>query len=377
MNSNSGNDGNDGNDVTTRALEPDMDGAINHMQLSPAHLSKLTVFVQGSSTTGNAVLINSLRISMSHLCNVVHMDHTTEVLLKETHDVTIPMLVKYLCAIGGKVVVIDVYNTPIEKKMSMFLEDIGAYHFNQPDAMVSRLPLIRAFNRFNKLFPHIIAEDSFISQFGLLDMPPFNAVDKCASIIHEKVSYVKLRMTDLSCWGEILRPFLGQSFRIITVDNFNKLSLKKMHDWFIQDYKIPENILDLVNQCEDAKRYHSEDEWTEYINSWKLRVTKNVTSFSDSEYQVYSTISKENAYLEPVIQNEYMDDGCICAGCSEIRRILYGRICEGYKARISDRVWHSDTLANLGNTSSSSNSVQRKKERRYTRGSDVVFPFGR
>ena len=69
--------------------------------------------------------------------------------------VTINEIIMYNKQIGRDVFVIDIYRTPIERKMSAFFENISSFHFNNTDSNVNKYDLPKVVKRFNQIFLHI------------------------------------------------------------------------------------------------------------------------------------------------------------------------------------------------------------------------------
>ena len=89
------------------------------------------VFIYTPPKVGSTTLVTSLRISLGKNYNIIHIhDEIMLNVLTKIHGVKINDLIKYLSNIGKNVYVIDIYRTPIERKMSEFFEKITAYHFN-------------------------------------------------------------------------------------------------------------------------------------------------------------------------------------------------------------------------------------------------------
>ena len=64
-------------------------------------------------------------------------------------------IILYNKHIGRDVNVIDVYRSPIERKISAYFEKIGAHHFNNRDEIVNTYNVNKVINRFNNIFPYI------------------------------------------------------------------------------------------------------------------------------------------------------------------------------------------------------------------------------
>ena len=126
------------------------------------------VFVYSAPKVGSTSLISSLRIFASDTIDVrhIHDEKMIQVLIK-VNNVTVNEIILFNKYIGRNVYVIDVYRSPIERKMSAFFEKIGAYHFNNTDEQINNYHINRIIHRFNRIFPYICNDDHFIDKYGI------------------------------------------------------------------------------------------------------------------------------------------------------------------------------------------------------------------
>jgi hypothetical protein len=96
------------------------------------------VFVYSAPKVGSTSIVSSLRIFGTDKISVIHI-HDEEMLriLGRVTGVTINEIILYNKHMGRDVYVIDVYRSPVERKISAFFEKIGAYHFNNRDEIVN------------------------------------------------------------------------------------------------------------------------------------------------------------------------------------------------------------------------------------------------
>ena len=104
--------------------------ANNALNITNSNLNKI-IFIYSYPKVGSTSLVTSLRVFASHLYNVIHI-HDEDMLKKlcNIKNITINDLIIYNKYIGKEVYVIDVYRSPIERKMSTFFEKIDTLHFN-------------------------------------------------------------------------------------------------------------------------------------------------------------------------------------------------------------------------------------------------------
>ena len=102
------------------------------------------VFIYTPPKVGSTTLVTSLRISASFKLTVIHIhDEAMLSVLTNINNVTINDIIKYNAYIGKKVYVIDVYRSPIERKISGFFENLASYHFNNTEENVNKYSIYR------------------------------------------------------------------------------------------------------------------------------------------------------------------------------------------------------------------------------------------
>ena len=87
------------------------------------------IFIYTPPKVGSTTLVSSLRVSLGKSYNIIHIhDEVMLSVLTRINNVKINDIINYLSNNGKKVYVIDVYRTPIERKMSEFFEKISPFH---------------------------------------------------------------------------------------------------------------------------------------------------------------------------------------------------------------------------------------------------------
>ena len=114
--------------------------------------SNKLVFVYSAPKVGSTSIVSSLRIFGTDKISVIHI-HDEEMLriLGSVTGVNVNEIILYNKHIGRDVYVIDVYRSPIERKISDYFEKIGSYHFNNRDEIVNTYNVNKVINRFNNI----------------------------------------------------------------------------------------------------------------------------------------------------------------------------------------------------------------------------------
>ena len=137
------------------------------------------IFIYTPPKVGSTTLVSSLRISLGKIYSVVHIhDDTMLSVLTGINNVTVNEIINYLASKGKKVYVIDVYRTPIERKMSEFFEKISPYHFNNTEENISKYTIKRISDRFNKLFPYLALGEHYFDKYNIANPIEFDMEKK-------------------------------------------------------------------------------------------------------------------------------------------------------------------------------------------------------
>ena len=176
--------------------------------------------------------------------------------------------------------------------------------------------------RFNRVFPYVGVGDHFLDKYGLnrSEIPEFDFVRKMMLIEKNGVKYVKLRLKDSSSWGDILSGLLKTEIIVRPDHETGKKPLGGLYAKFKAQYKIPENLMNMVVEDISLFTFYSKEEREAYINKWRTTVTPPFAHFTQNEYNTYHEISSENSLYMKVKYDHYLDNGCICNECSKRRQ---------------------------------------------------------
>ena len=148
------------------------------LNINKTNNSKL-IFVYSAPKVGSTSIVSSLRIFGSDKVDVIHI-HDEEMLkvLAHIQNVTVNELILFNKYLGKDVYVINVYRSPIERKISTFFEKIGSYHFNNEDAKINNYNVVKIIHRFNNIFPYLGLGDHFIDNYNVNYPDKFDYLNK-------------------------------------------------------------------------------------------------------------------------------------------------------------------------------------------------------
>lgn len=316
---------------------------ILHITKSP--LNKI-IFVYSHPKVGSTSLVTSIRMFASHIYNVIHI-HDEEMMKKLSNikNICINEIILYNKYIGKDVYVIDVYRSPIERKISAFFEKIDSFHFNNSCENINNYNINKIINRFNKIYPYIGNGDHFIDTYNI-DIPSsFDYINKYINIEYNGIYYIKLRLKDSQLWSNILTNLLHTNIKIVKDYETNNKIISNTYNIFKQNYKIPINYLEELDNCTYLNYYYSEKEKEEYFAEWSNKVDKICLPFNQEEYKIYEYVSHENKYMENIQYKHYQDEGCTCKACYIKRITIANKILNGEDIRES--IIHEDAKNEL------------------------------
>ena len=301
------------------------------------------IFIYTPPKVGSTTLVTSLRVSLGKSYGVIHIhDETMLNVLTGINNIKINDILNYLAKKGKKVYVIDVYRTPIERKMSEFFEKISPYHFNNSEENISKYSMKRISDRFNKLFPHLENGDHYFDHYGIKDPVIFDFEKKYTIQECNNIKYIKLRLCDSGLWGNILSNIFQTDIVIINDYKTEDKGIGNLYKRFKMQYKLPSNYIELIKNNKFFNFYYSETERNKYLSEWMSKLDNNCIPYTEEEYNFYMKICLENQYINDLQINHYIDNGCFCKLCSVKRKEIYFNAKAGEKK--FDKIIHNEVV---------------------------------
>jgi hypothetical protein len=308
------------------------------------------VFVYTPQKVGSTSLVTSLRLCANEYYYVCHIHDESKMGipldLQQKYNITVRDLIEYNRDLGRAVYVIDIYRSPIERKMSFFFENLAWLHFNVDESKLKNYSIDRITTRFNSVFPYIANEDYYYAKYfeGCEEKPQpiFDFEKKYLKTVMNGVTYIKLRLMDSEkYWPNILTELLGVEINICKDYETRGKEIGELYSKFASMYKIPLNHLSSIESSESERYYKNEEERMEYINNWKMRSTILCVMYDKLEYDLYESISKSNSQENKVRIGHYLDNGCSCDLCQNKRVLLRKSLLLGKKEyNESEKIFH-------------------------------------
>lgn len=304
------------------------------------------VFIYSLPKVGSTSLVSSLRLFGIEKMDIIHI-HDEEMLkvLANITNVKINEIILYNKYLGKNVYVINIYRSPIERKISTFFEKIGGYHFNNEDDKVNNYNISRVIHRFNNIFPWIGNGDHFMDRYDI-DIPEkFDHSKKYIMVNKNGINYISMRLKDSVNWGNILTTIFGFEIRTIKDYESSKKTIKDLYNTFKRNYKIPINFLNDQMNDKYLKYYYSEEELTNYYKEWIVKSSDEWTGYSAEQYILYEEITKENTYYDKIQLDHYFDEGCTCKACCIKRMETRTQLLKNIS--VTERIIHTEVKTQL------------------------------
>lgn len=301
------------------------------------------IFIYTAPKVGSTSLVSSIRICASHKFSIIHIHD--EIMLNfftGINSVTVNEIIQYNSYIGKNVYVIDVYRTPIERKFSEFFEKISPYHFNNSEENINKYSIKRISDRFNKVFPYLALGDHYMDKYNIPIPETFDNVNKFLNIKHNNINYIKLRLKDSDKWGQILSKILGYEIIMINDYETNNKIIGDIYSKFKKEYKLPSNYFEMIKNDKYLLFYYSEEERNKYLKLWESKLIEPVISYTDAEYAFYVNLNLENQFYSDIQSEHYIDNGCLCKGCSLKRKIIFEKAKKGIIIR--EKIIHNEFI---------------------------------
>ena len=301
------------------------------------------IFIYTPPKVGSTTLVTSLRVSLGKSYNTIHIhDEIMLGVLTGIEGVKINDILKYLSNKGKNVYVIDVYRTPIERKMSEYFEKISPYHFNNSAINISNYSIKRISDRFNKIFPYIENGDHYFENYQIPDPIKFDFDKKYTIQEINRIKYIKLRLCDSDLWASILSNIFQNEIVIINDYKTEDKDIGQLYKRFKNEYRLPSNYVEIIKNNKYFIFYYTEEERNNYLQSWMSKLDKEFVPYTENEFKFYMNLCLENQYINDIQIDHYIDNGCFCKYCKNKRRDIFFRAKAGEKK--FDKIIHMEVI---------------------------------
>jgi len=253
------------------AIEHYLTEGINEKRFyKTSQLEDVTFFIYSGKNSG-ASLLNTSLLNLPGILSI-KIDDPYDFRYKygQSRFDSLADLIKNNMKSGKTLYVIDIYRTPIEKKMCNFFDNLNELMPNYKSCDVSMLT-----SYFNK--KHIVGNienddyDYLTEIMEQFDLPPITEFDfdKNYSIVkYENVCFIKIRFSEIKKWGDILSSITGLKVQIIENKRLDENKISELCEVFKQTYKFPREFLEKIKKYSSFNVYNSTSEKIKYIKDW-------------------------------------------------------------------------------------------------------------
>jgi hypothetical protein len=166
---------------------------------------------------------------------------------------------------------IDSYRTPIERKISSFLQNLSLHLPNYIDLNIDDI-----INFFNKKFIYYLEEYHSINEvMTYYNVPLFKTFDfnkKYNILKKDNKIFIKLLFKNIDIWENIFNEIFSKKIKLCNYNLSETKDIFILYTKFKDKYKVPKVYIEtiLANDTE-FKIYNTEEEQREYINKWLKR----------------------------------------------------------------------------------------------------------
>ena len=224
-----------------------------------------------------------------------------------------------------KIYVIDVYRSPIERKISEYFQYISEYHFNNTEENIVDYNFEKILKRFNDVYHHLNNIDYYNDKFGVELIKEFDFKKKFHKYEKDGVVYIKLRLKDSEYWGEILSEILETPIKLIRDYDTKDKKIGLLYKKFVNEYRLPSNYFNNIICCPQLRKYYTEEDRIKYLEEWKKKLSNIHHGYNLEQFIFYKTLCNENKFYKNS-NDHYSDDGCLCIKCKKKREIILKNI---------------------------------------------------
>lgn len=302
---------------------------MNNIDLDDISLYRDIIVLYCPKKVGSTSLVSSIRLWATEKYYVFHThDESIYESFGVYKDLTINDILKNTSVINKltneprKIYFIDVFRTPIERKISEYFEELVTTHFNNITENIINYPIEKIIKRFNDIFPYISTKDYYRDIYNINYFKEFDFDNKYLIYTSNNITWIKLRLQDSSEWSNILTKLLGTEINLICDYETSNKDINILYEKFKSEYKLPFNFFKLIEENDELKFYMNFNDRYEYLNKWNKNMSGLYKSFTQIEFDFYNKISLENKFYEIKKSGHYFDDGCLCLDCSNNRSIV-------------------------------------------------------
>lgn len=217
----------------------------------------IQVYINCSGKSGSKTLEKTL--SKYFNCLHTHGNFYFQKYIVKNNSIDLYDCIKESMKFYDKVYVIDSYRTPFERAFSSSFQN-------------NKNTTIENFNYNLLIGENYNCLDELLYNFNINFSSVFDFEKKYIHIEYENLNIIKLRLSDIDKWGNILSSIFNKD---IQIESYNLSKNKSYYDtymYFLENIKIPKKYFESIVNSKDFNLYNTPQEQEAYINKWKDRV---------------------------------------------------------------------------------------------------------
>lgn len=219
--------------------------------------SKIQVYINCSGKSGSKTLEKTL--SKHYNCLHTHGNFYFQKHVVKNNDINLYDCIKESMKYYDNVYVIDSYRTPLERAFSSSFQN-------------NKKTTVENFNYNLLIGENYSCIDETLYAFNLDFPTSFDFEKKYLHIKYENLNIIKLRLTDINEWGNILSEIFNREILIESENMSRDKGYYKNYTHFIENITIPRKYFDSLISSKDFRMYNLPEEQEAYINKWKNRI---------------------------------------------------------------------------------------------------------
>jgi hypothetical protein len=293
----------------------------------------------GSTSLWYSIYLNTIDTTNYNNSYRTHHWHNDTILLEKYKTIlNINQFINILDINNKNIIVADIYRPIFDQCLSIYLNDLHLYFqfdINNLNKYIkniqNNIKIIQ--DRFNEIFMNLynsVNNDFYFEKYDIdCSVNSFDFDKKHIYYKKNNISYLKLRLCDTNKWPQILEPILKkQNIKILHLNETNQKYNFDLKELFMETYKIPKNMYEMIKNNKYFKYYYNEEEQTIYLQKFKDKISE----FSiNIENKFFSNVILNNNLINEYMNNSnnypfvfkttYCDNECFDFSCIKKKKL--------------------------------------------------------
>ncbi|MBU6283244.1 hypothetical protein KGQ64_13455 [bacterium] len=235
-----------------------------------AHLRDIDVFVWCGGKCGGSTLRATFEATGRKVLHTHGPFHFAKEVVRRD-DVDLFEVFDFNASNKSRLLVVDSYRLPIERKISSFFQNLETHVPGHRSLSLDELTAV-----FDERFLEILEVhhpiDRIMRHRGV---PSFDSFDFERGYVLARdggVEFLKLRFADVADWGRILSSVVGRPVATRDANRTESKPVNELYRRFLANYRLPRGFLERHVEGDRHFRIHTTEEEREaYLRQWRAR----------------------------------------------------------------------------------------------------------